>query len=712
MTSFDELSEPIRKYIRDKRWDTLHSIQDAAIPRILSTDKHIILASQTASGKTEAAFLPILTKVDFKTPGVKVLYISPLIALINDQFLRVEELCAYLDVPVTKWHGEANRKLKEKLIKRPEGVVLITPESIEAMFVNAPQNVKQLFSSLEFVVIDEIHSFSGTDRGIQLKSILSRLKARSLSNFRVVGLSATIGKDFTDVKKMTGQADNTVVLRDKTAKPLETEFKYFEMSGTDLPQELLNDLYLKTKDQKVLIFPNSRGKAEEVAVRLKKISDRLKGHSYYFSHHSSVDKEQREYIEHFAKNNKRYPFAIACTSTLELGIDIGAVEKVVQIDATHSIASLVQRVGRSGRKDGAPSSLLLYATDAWSLLQSLACLSLYQEEFIEPAHSSERSYDILLHQTLSILKELSGCSLTALQEKLTSNYAFSQISIAEISAIVHELIRKEIIEQLGQELIIGVEGEKIVNTKDFYSVFKSEPSFKVVNFDKTIGEIPLMSIIEIDENILLAARIWKVVDIDYKAKKIFVIVAKDGKKPKFFGSGGNINPKIREKMLQLLISDQAWPDLDEPALEAIRQLQNDFKGYTISDLSYDRPLVAKETETILYTFQGTKVNLSLQFLLDLTGIEFIYSEQHSSFTLKIKSNSVSTLLNQLYSKLKEVDIHLETAVQSKPALIEFSKWGSFLPISYQCKLLKEKHFDFEALGEFIEKVKFVTFATG
>ncbi len=314
-----------------------------------------------------------------------------------------------------------------------------------------------------------------------------------------------------------------------------------------------------------------------------------------------------------------------------------------------------------------------------------------------------------MHQILSILKELSGCSLTALQERLTSNYAFSQISIAEISTIVQELIRKEIIEQLGNELIIGIEGEKIVNTKDFYSVFKSEPNFKVINFDKAIGEIPLMSIIEVDENILLAARIWKVVDIDYKAKKIFVIVAKDGKKPKFFGSGGDIHPKIREKMLQLLMSDQAWPDLDEPALEAIRQLQNDFKGYSIRDLAYDRPVVAKESETILYTFQGTKVNRSLQFLLDFTGIEFIYSEQSSSFTLKVKPGSISTLLNQVYGKLKEIDIHLESAVQTKPALIEFSKWGSFLPISYQCRLLKEKHFDFEALQEFIEKVKFVTY---
>jgi ATP-dependent Lhr-like helicase len=158
-----------------------------------------------------------------------------------------------------------------------------------------------------------------------------------------------------------------------------------------LPLELLKDLYIETKDNKVLIFPNSRGRAEEVAVKLRKISDRVKGHPNYFSHHSSVDREVREYVEYFAKNNNRQNFCISCTSTLELGIDIGTVDEVVQIDATHSIASLIQRVGRSGRKEGESSNLYLYATNEWSLLQSIACWLLYKEGFIEPPQKNEKA---------------------------------------------------------------------------------------------------------------------------------------------------------------------------------------------------------------------------------------------------------------------------------------------------------------------------------
>ena len=154
--SFDLLSSPIRKYIRDKRWEELRPIQAAAISRILSTEENYILASRTASGKTEAAFLPILSKINYQKKGVPVLYISPLIALINDQFLRIEELCEYLDLPVTKWHGEASKGAKEALLKEPRGIVLITPESLEAMFVNKSYSVKLLFSNLQFIVIDEI----------------------------------------------------------------------------------------------------------------------------------------------------------------------------------------------------------------------------------------------------------------------------------------------------------------------------------------------------------------------------------------------------------------------------------------------------------------------------------------------------------------------------------------------------------------------------
>jgi ATP-dependent Lhr-like helicase len=264
MTSFNLLSEPIRKYIRDKGWESLRPIQEAAIQRILSTENNYVLISRTASGKTEAAFLPILSRTDFKEEGVKVLYISPLIALINDQFRRVEELCEYLDISVTKWHGEASKSQKDKLLKNPNGIVLITPESLEAMFVNKPYNVKHLFASLEYVVIDEVHSFLGSDRGVQLQSILSRLQKINKTRFKTIALSATVSdsNQYLELKSFLGDVESTKIIRDTNPKPINAVFRYFEGSGAELPLELLKDLYIQTRYSKSLIFPNARGRVE------------------------------------------------------------------------------------------------------------------------------------------------------------------------------------------------------------------------------------------------------------------------------------------------------------------------------------------------------------------------------------------------------------------------------------------------------------------
>lgn len=704
--SYDLLSEPIRKFIRDKGWEQLRPIQNAAIIKILSSDENFILASRTASGKTEAAFLPILSKVNFNESGVQVLYISPLIALINDQFFRVEELCKNLDVTVTKWHGEANRTLKNRLIKHPTGIVLITPESLEAMFVNKPYNVKQLFSNLKYVVIDEIHSFIGTDRGTQLKSILSRLQIVNIKSFSIVGLSATMSEEnkFIEVKEFTGNVGKTKILIDRTAKEINTLFRFFKKENEELPLDLLKDLYIETKNNKVLIFPNSRGRVEEVAVKLKKISERVNGHPNYFSHHSSVDREVREYVEYFAKNNKRHNFCIVCTSTLELGIDIGSVDEVVQIDATHSIASLVQRVGRSGRKDGEESKLFLYATTEWSLLQSISCWLLYKEGFIEPPEKNEKPYDILVHQALSITKGHSGIILKELIKQLKENSAFNSIEQVEIEEILQHLIEIDFLEKLRHEVIIGVDGEKVVNSREFYSVFKTEENFKVVNAGNTIGEIPFSPQIKEDENILLSARIWKIKFVDQKAKKIEVIPAKDGKKPMFFGRGALAHQKIREKMLEILISKTEYDFLDGPSFEEIEMMRKDFAVFDIKDLESERPLLTGDKHLQLFTFTGTRINKTLQLLLNIAGIKNILDDTNSSFDIEVPKQDLISKWNYLPLPLAEIDIHLSALLETNPTLLDFSKWGIYLPEKYQIKILKDKYFDIEQTKEFLSKI--------
>ncbi|MDI9312090.1 MAG: DEAD/DEAH box helicase [Limnohabitans sp.] len=704
--SFDLLSEPIRKFIRDKGWEQLRPIQTAAIAKILASDNNFILASRTASGKTEAAFLPILSKVNFNDSGVQVLYISPLIALINDQFYRVEELCKNLDVTVTKWHGEANKTLKDRLIKQPTGIVLITPESLEAMFVNKPFNVKQLFSNLKYVVIDEIHSFIGTDRGTQLKSILSRLQRVNSQSFSIVGLSATIG-DYNEAKKFTGNETNTKVLLDRTAKEINSVFRFFKNKNEELPLELLKDLYVETKDNKVLIFPNSRGRAEEVAVKLKKISDRVKGHSNYFSHHSSVDREVREYVEYFAKNNKRQSFCISCTSTLELGIDIGTVDEVVQIDATHSIASLIQRVGRSGRKDGESSNLFLYATTQWTLLQSIACWLLYKEGFIEPPEKNENPYDILVHQALSITKGHSGILLTELIKQLKENSAFNLIEQTEIEEILQHLIEIDFLEKLQHEVIIGVEGEKVVNSRDFYSVFKTEENFKVVNGGNTIGEIPFSPQIIEDENILLSAKIWKIKFVDHKAKKIEVIPTKDGKKPMFFGGGAAIHQRIREKMFEVLYSKTDYDFLDQPSCDETEILRKDFSVFNIKNLQSDRPLLTAEKHLELFTFTGTRINRTIQLLLNIAGIKNTLDDRSSSFDIEVPKQELISKWSYLSFPLTDIDTHISTLLQTNPALLDFSKWGAYLPDNYKIKLVKDRYFDIEQTAQLLRTMKLI-----
>lgn len=704
--SFDLLSEPIRKFIRDKGWEQLRPIQNAAISKILSSDENFILASRTASGKTEAAFLPILSKVNFNDSGVQVLYISPLIALINDQFYRVEELCKNLDVTVTKWHGEANKTLKDRLIKQPTGIVLITPESLEAMFVNKPFNVKQLFSNLRYVVIDEIHSFIGTDRGTQLKSILSRLQRVNSNSFSIVGLSATIG-DYNEAKRFTGDELKTKVLLDRTAKEINALFRFFKNENEELPLELLKDLYIETKDNKVLIFPNSRGRAEEVAVKLKKISDRVKGHPNYFSHHSSVDREVREYVEYFAKNNKRHNFCISCTSTLELGIDIGSVDEVVQIDATHSIASLIQRVGRSGRKDGESSNLFLYATTQWTLLQSLACWILYKESFIEPPEKNEKPYDILVHQALSITNGHSGILLIELIKQLKENSAFNLIEQSEIEEILQYLIEIDFLEKLQHDVIIGVDGEKVVNSREFYSVFKTEENFKVVNAGNTIGEIPFSPQIIEDENILLSAKIWKIKFVDHKAKKIEVIPAKDGKKPMFFGGGAVVHQKIREKMFEVLYSKTEYDFLDEPSFDEIEMMRKDYAVFDIKDLQSERPLLTAEKHLQLFTFTGTRINRTIQLLLNIAGIKNTLDDSSSSFDIEVPKQELISKWNYLSFPLTDIDTHISTLLETTPTLLDFSKWGIYLPKSYQIKLVRNKYFDIEQTKELLSKVELI-----
>ena len=195
MSTFDLLRSEIKTYIWEQGWPSLRPIQEASITHYTNSANNLILAAPTASGKTEAAFLPAINSVDNWQSGVRIIYISPLIALINDQFKRVTELCEHLNITVTSWHGEASQAQKKKLMKEPEGILLITPESIEAMLVHRPAQAASLFENVDCIIIDELHSFLDSPRGVHLQSLLQRLRDLNKTQPRHIGLSATLSRE-------------------------------------------------------------------------------------------------------------------------------------------------------------------------------------------------------------------------------------------------------------------------------------------------------------------------------------------------------------------------------------------------------------------------------------------------------------------------------------------------------------------------------------
>lgn len=700
MTAYELLSEPIRRYVKDRKWEKFTPIQSAAIVKIMTTDNNYVLASRTASGKTEAAFLPIFSKVDFNQPGVQVLYISPLIALINDQMERVEELCSYLDVTVTKWHGEASAIKKNKLLESPDGIVLITPESIEAMFQNKPNYVRKLFSSLKFIVVDEIHYYFGTERGVHLQSLLYRLSKINVGKCRYVGLSATIG-DFTLAKEFFGQPESTKVLIDNTPKPHKVEIKYFPSEPLQLSVDLLKDLYKKTRGKKAIVFANTRTLVENASVKLSQISELVGGHSNYFSHHSSVDRALKEYAAFFAKHSRYEPFTICCTSTLELGIDIGNVDTVVQINSPHSVSSMVQRMGRSGRGQNSTSELTIYATNKWDLLQALACWRLFEKGVLDISERIKRPYDILLHQMLSIVKERTEIGAEELVRELHENIAFSDCDIDSAKMIIRKLVDEDMLEEIGKKLIVGLKGEKFFDAGELYTVFWSSFEYEVFYNDQAIGSLCPDTNVGIGMTVFLAAKMWRIVEIDDERMRIYVDTASVGDAPIFTSSGGyNVSYEVEKEMSQILFDDEIYPVLDTQGAEALKELRDEYNNYQQIGHS-NIPFLINDDSISLLLLCGTKAAKTL--------FSLISSYQRIGFRRDEKTVVYGDLdrYRSTLSKIKEIGSENEKLlIQSieKISWDSVAKFSIILPQKLQVRLAYDRLFDLDTALKVIREM--------
>jgi ATP-dependent Lhr-like helicase len=701
VSGFNDLSPEIREYIWDKKWPNLCPIQEASITHFSTTSNNLILAAPTASGKTEAAFLPAMSSIQDWDVGLKILYISPLIALINDQFQRIQELSNYMDIPVTRWHGEALQSAKKNLIKNPKGILLITPESIEAMLVRKPEQAHHLFDSVEVIIIDEIHSFLDTTRGVHLQSLLSRLFTKS-DNVRYFGLSATISVDsYALTKNYFPSNKDTSIIIDRATNIRDISIHYFEKDSrnTDIDPRVLDAIYQESCASRMLVFPNSRRAVEEITVGLERRSNHAKGRARYFAHHSSVDKDLRVEAEQFAKLNDNDLFTISCTSTLELGIDIGSVDRVVQVEAAHSVASLSQRLGRSGRRNNGMATLSQYASRPWSLLQSLSLISLLEEGHLDPIIQPKKQYSMLFQQVLSLLMETKGIVQDDLYLVLSTLKFTDDIPQDKVIELVEWMIQKDYIEVSGEELIVGLSAEYIVTNRSFYAHFEDTSDLLVIYEGQKVGEIPLNPTISVNANIFLAGKIWKIIDIDEATRKIFVQRARDGRPPDFGGQGGNVSSLVRERMLAILADYFELPISVKENNDAVVSICN-LKQETKTDSgqpAQNRSIVGDKT---FFTFSSSQINSTLhRILLDrFGGIEM--DDSDSSLT----STGMLDKVRSLQDNLPTTEELIEAVNKQDSIIASSSKYAKYLPTSMAIDQFVTNYFDIEGARSFLSNM--------
>ncbi len=604
MNVFDRYAPPVQDLIYRRGWESLRAIQVAAGDAIFNTDSNVLLSASTASGKTEAAFFPIISQmIDDPPSSVGALYIAPLKALINDQFGRLCELCEETGIAVWHWHGDVGASHKSKLLKEPSGILQITPESLEALLIRKHAMIPKLFGDLRYVVIDEIHSLMRGDRGGQTICQIQRLSALAGVDPRRIGLSATVGDPEAACRYLSwGSTRNAVCPKIEskgTTWRISVEHFYVQgpQASEDAPPEAepmpalaeptdkapenadpgMGYIFEHTKDKKCLVFVNSREECEAVTTSLRSYCERRGEPDRFMIHHGNLSASYRESAEDVMKDDEARATTVT-TATLELGIDIGRLERAFQIDAPFTVSSFLQRLGRTGRRGEPPEMWFVVREDPpqmramfpqaipWKLIQACALIQLYIEErFVEPPRLGRLPFSLLYHQTMSVLASCGELTPSALASRVLPLGPFGNISREDYKVLLHHLIETDHIQKTDEgTLLVGLAGERVVNSFKFYAVFRENEEFTVRCESEEIGTVVMPP--PAGEKIALAGRIWLVEEIDRKRHLVYCSPVR-GNVPAYFGDcAGDIHTKILHRMKRVLEEDTVYPYLMKNAV--------------------------------------------------------------------------------------------------------------------------------------------------
>ena len=704
---FDRLAPFVQDFIYEHDWESLRAIQVAAADAILTTEDNVLLTSFTASGKTEAAFFPILTQLWEDPPAtVGCIYVGPLKALINDQFYRLTDLCEEGDIPVWHWHGDVSASHKARLMKHPSGILQITPESLEAMLLHRHAAIPKLFGDLRFVVIDEVHSLLRGDRGAQTLCLIERLSRLAQVRPRRIGLSATIGDPEATARILgAGSGRDTVIprVREK-GQTWRISMEHFYghgpqsaeratggelaraggTTGGSLPVDAMVErvdegparlseragegrtplatatpdvaaleadvsdtapkeadpglayVFEYTRGRTCLVFSNSREECEEVTSTLRTYCEKAGEPNRFLIHHGNLSSSFRESAEELMRDPES-TLTTCTTATLELGIDIGRLERAFQMDAPFTVSAFLQRMGRTGRRGQPPEMwfvmredppeprALLPETIPWKLLQGIALVQLYLEErWVEPPRAGRRHYSLLYHQTMATLASSGEFMPAELAGRVLTLSPFANVSADDYRALLHHLIDTEQIEQTETGgLIVGLAGERVTNNFRFYGVFVESEEYTVRADSQELGTVVQPP--PPGEKLAIAGSVWIVEEVDHRKRLVYVTEVK-GRVPAYFGEcPGDINTRILERMRQVLAEQRDYPYLRDNARARLAAARHEAAAAGITEGARrsgggqsQMSLVNLEGDTwALFPWLGTYAFLALERVIKL-----------------------------------------------------------------------------------------------
>lgn len=679
MNVFTRYAPFIQDYIYQSGWQALRSVQNAAAEAIFNTDDNVLLTASTASGKTEAAFFPILTLLDEDPPhSVGVLYIAPLKALINDQFGRLSELCEEAGIQVTRWHGDVSHAQKRRLLRKPSGILQITPESLESLMINKHMEIPSLFGDLRFIVIDEVHSLLRGDRGMQTFCLIERMCRLADCRPRRIGLSATIGNPEEAGRFLgAGSGRRTLIPRIEGGREVwRLSMEHFFNSGpqADEGRQLIDAapvleeasdtapkaadpgigyIFEHTRGRKCLIFTNSREECEALCQSLRQYCEANHEPDRFLIHHGNLSASYREGAEEEMKDDDSL-LSVCATATLELGIDIGRLERAFQVDAPFTVSGFLQRMGRTGRR-GDPCEMwfvmredhpepraMLPQLIPWYLIQGIALVQLYIEErFVEPPRTQRLPYSLLYHQTMSTLASCGEMTPAELATRVLTLSSFHLITQDDYRILLRHLIKIGHIDQTENGgLIVGLEGERIVNNYKFYAVFQENVEYAVRAGAEELGTIVKPP--PIGDKIAIAGRVWVVEEVDHRRREVCCTLVK-GNIPAYFGDvAGDIHTRILERMYGVLKEQNSYPYLMR---HAVCRLQEARESFAKSGMR-DHPLVHLGGNMwALFPWLGSYAFLALERMLKIRckqrlGLKGLDSLRpyYLQFTMKVSAS--------------------------------------------------------------------------